>query len=35
MCGHAGWVAFPKALPYPEVTGSTPAKCKDFNPINM
>ena len=31
MCGHAGWVAFPKAYPAPEVTGSTPAKGKDFN----
>jgi hypothetical protein len=31
MCGCFGWVAFPKALPYLKVTGSIPAKCKDFN----
>ena len=34
MCGRASWAAFPKALPCPKVTGSTPAKCKDFNQIN-
>ena len=34
MCGHDGWATFLKALPCLEVTGSTPAKCKDFNPIN-
>jgi hypothetical protein len=32
ICGHAGWVALPKGLPYPEVTWLIPANYTNFKP---